>query len=470
MENVDPLIGRQLANFRIDRLLGRGGMGSVYAGWDVRLHRPVAIKVIDARYREDPTYAERFIQEARAVASWQHPNILQVHYADDQNGIYYFVMEYVRGLDLGQLLRQYAAVGELMPIEDVLRIGGAVADALDYAHRKGVIHRDVKPSNVIVSDDGRVVLADFGLAMNVGQGSQGKVFGSPQYMSPEQARNSAQVVPQSDLYSLGVMLFQMLTGALPFNDPSPASLALQHITKEPPSPRLFNPDLSPAVEAVLLKALSKFPKERYQSGRDLMDALERAFREVGATEPLPVGQVASKTSPSHSRTKPVSHTSVAERVDAFLGEQHVAGVEEPVSAPTIPQGRIGTPIVWAGLGCWLVVLITAIFLIISIILAARGQAAPQAVSISSGIVIQQETAHAILPWTSGNGGEPSDTNAARPESAPGITLPHLRSILTSTGDRFTRYYDQTRFISRTIRATIDPSSLKDLHLPRLNRF
>ena len=143
MRSSDPLIGQQLANFRVERLLGRGGMGSVYYGWDIKLERPVAIKTINIRYRDNPAYAERFIKEARSMAAWRHPNILPVHYADNQDDVYYFVMEYVRGLDLEQLLKQYASENELPPHEDVLRIGRAVGEALDYAHSKGIIHRDV---------------------------------------------------------------------------------------------------------------------------------------------------------------------------------------------------------------------------------------------------------------------------------------------------------------------------------------
>src|SRR5688572_27972709 len=137
--NDDTLLGRQLANFRLDRVIGRGGMAQVYYGWDVKLERPVAVKVIDARYRGQPTYAKRFVQEARSIATWRHENIIQVYYADDQDELYYFVMEYMDGQDLAQLLEDYALTGELIPHPDVLRIGRAVANALDYAHRKGII-------------------------------------------------------------------------------------------------------------------------------------------------------------------------------------------------------------------------------------------------------------------------------------------------------------------------------------------
>jgi serine/threonine protein kinase len=290
----DPLIGQQLANFRVERLLGQGGMATVYFGQDIKLQRPVAIKVIDKRYKGDSVYTQRFVNEARMMAKWRHENIVQIYYADDTKDASYYVMEYVDGQDLSTVMSVYAEEHTLMSIADVLRIGNAVASALDYAHRQGVIHRDVKPSNVLIAKDSRVLLSDFGMALEVRDGSMGNIFGTPHYISPEQARRSADAIPQSDLYSLGVILYEILTGSVPFNDPSPASIALQHISEPPPPPRSINPELSPAVEAVILKALEKEPQNRYQSGAKLMSALEGAFTSTGSTPkmplpPLPVG-------------------------------------------------------------------------------------------------------------------------------------------------------------------------------------
>lgn len=285
------MLGQQLANFRVERLLGQGGMATVYYGTDIRLQRPVAIKVIDKRYRDDPAYTTRFINEARMMAQWRHENLIQIYYAGEKQGNSYYVMEYVDGDDLATVLSAYSDENAQMPADDVLRIGHAVANALDYAHSRGIIHRDVKPSNVLIARDGRVLVGDFGMALEVSDGSLGNVFGTPHYISPEQAKRSADAVPQSDLYSLGIILYEALTGAVPFDDASPASVALQHITQSPPSLRSLNPEISPAVEAVILKALEKKPQNRYQSGVELMSALEGAINasQKLSLPPVPAG-------------------------------------------------------------------------------------------------------------------------------------------------------------------------------------
>ena len=273
-------------------------MAEVYYGTDVQLQRPVAVKVFDLQSRGNAAQSKRFMQEARMMAQWRHNHIVQIYYAGSATGLFYYVMEYVDGYDLASIMAVYAEKKELMPFEDVLRIGDAVASALDYAHKSGVIHRDVKPANVMIAKDGKVVLGDFGLALSVSDKSVGEVFGSPHYISPEQARRSSDAVPQSDLYSLGVILYEMLTGATPFNDPSPASLALQHITEPPPLPRSINPALSVEIENVLIKALEKNPVDRYQSGAQLMEALRDAITAKPAPTvvntpssmpPIPVG-------------------------------------------------------------------------------------------------------------------------------------------------------------------------------------
>lgn len=277
MNPEGSLIGQRLGNYLVQQPLGRGGMARVYKGLDTTLKRPVALKLIEEGLRSSGTYAQRFEREAQAVANLRHPNIVNVFYFGNQDNLYYLVMEYIDGTDLDAIIRNYADGGELMPYADVMCVLEATASALDYAHGQGVIHRDVKPGNIMLERSGRPVLTDFGLALRVSEGTIGDTFGTPHYISPEQARNSANAVPQSDLYSLGVVAYELLTGAPPFDDPSPTALAMQHLMAEVPSPRVFNPQLSPEVEDVLFKLLAKTPEERYTTGAEFCTALRRGL-------------------------------------------------------------------------------------------------------------------------------------------------------------------------------------------------
>jgi serine/threonine protein kinase len=249
-------------------------------------------------------------------------------------------MEYIDGQNLGELITHYAAKGELTPHAEVLRMGRAVASALDYAHQRGIIHRDVKPSNVMIAQDGRVVLTDFGLALDVQQGSQGEVFGSAHYIAPEQARHSADAVPQSDLYALGIILYEMLTGAVPFDDPSPTTVAVQHMTFLPPPPRDVNPALNQKTEVVLLKALSKSPRLRFQTGSDLINALEQALQSDPSTS---AGQFSS---PSLAEVPEPVRTELAEYSPLpppAVGAMPVYQQAEPWE-PTAPPASAVAPV------------------------------------------------------------------------------------------------------------------------------
>src|SRR5215813_6244321 len=205
----DSLLGRQVDEYRIDKALGQGGMARVYRALDVKLERYVALKVIAPDFRADEEYTARFTREAQSIARLTHPNIVHIYRFGQADGIYYMAMQYVEGADVGWLIEDYRASGELMPVADVVRIVQDIGSALDYAHSKNVIHRDVKPSNIMVDNQGRAILTDFGLALLSDQGTRGQIFGSPYYISPEQAISSGNVVPQSDLYALGVTLFEM---------------------------------------------------------------------------------------------------------------------------------------------------------------------------------------------------------------------------------------------------------------------
>jgi serine/threonine-protein kinase len=280
MDNNDPLIGRQFGDYRIVALLGRGGMARVYRGYDANLERYAAVKVIDAQLASgvnEEEYRQRFQREARAIARLRHPNIVGIYQFSEVDSLYYMAMVYIEGRDLAQILKDRARMGQRLPIEQVMAITRDMAAALDYAHAGGVIHRDIKPSNIMVTDDGHAVLTDFGLALNVPEGSIGTTLGTAHYIAPEQALSSAKAVPQSDFYSLAVVLYQMLVGQVPFDDPSMATLVLKHLNEPPPKPSTLNPEIAPELEAVLMRALAKDPHDRYQNGLTLMRALERAL-------------------------------------------------------------------------------------------------------------------------------------------------------------------------------------------------
>src|SRR5579859_8199908 len=273
------LLNRQLDEYRIDRQLGSGGMAKVYRAFDTKLKRYVALKVIAPERRDDPEYARRFELEAQSIARLEHPNIVHIYRFGESGGLYYMAMQYVEGQDVRWLISDYKASGNVMPIADVVRIVTDVGSALDYAHSKNVIHRDVKPANIIVDQQGRATLTDFGLALLGDVGTLGTIFGSPYYISPEQATSSAQVVPQSDLYSLGVTLFEMLTGDLPFNGATPTEIAARHVSDAPPPPSQFNQALPPSIDDVVLRSLAKDPFERFQSGAEFSAALAKAVQD-----------------------------------------------------------------------------------------------------------------------------------------------------------------------------------------------
>jgi serine/threonine protein kinase len=274
----DPFMGLQIDEFYIDKRLGNGNMARVYRGYIAETQRHVAIKVIEPDVRADPEYTKRFQKEARAIAQLEHPHIVQFYRYGEFGDVCYMAMEYIDGMDLAWLLQDYRAEHKFMRNSDILRIISQIGSALDYAHSQGIIHRDVKPSNVMLNRNGDAILTDFGLALLQAEGTRGEIFGTPYYIAPEQAINSAGAVPQSDLYSLGVALYEMLTGAVPFDMGSPMDTAIAHMSELPPSPLERNPDLNPAFVPVLERVLLKDPLDRYQSGAEFARALHKAVK------------------------------------------------------------------------------------------------------------------------------------------------------------------------------------------------
>lgn len=278
--------------YELEVLIGQGGMAHVYRARDRVLGRPVAIKVLRPEYVSDENLLARFQREARAAAALLHPNIVSVYDVGQDGDQHYIVMEYMAGPTLKEVIRRRAP----LPVEQALKVAEQVCAALEYAHRHGVIHRDIKPQNILFSEDEEVVkVADFGIAksrLDPEITAERLALGTVKYISPEQARG-VEVVPQSDLYSLGVVLYEMLTGQQPFTGDTPVSIALQHVEAEPPPPRQFNPYIPPAVEEIVLRCLAKDPRHRFLSAREMRLALER-YRLVGAEvtgaipQPLPI--------------------------------------------------------------------------------------------------------------------------------------------------------------------------------------
>jgi serine/threonine protein kinase len=288
MATSDPLIGKKLGDYTIQSLLGRGGMARVYKGHDEALDRYAAVKVTMTDFvaeADAEEYKQRFLREARAIARLRHPHIVNLYQFGNIDDWYYMAMAFLDGEDLRVILKRYAESNRRMPLQDIGKMVREVASALDYAHKQEVIHRDIKPSNIMMTPDG-AVLTDFGLALNLTEGTMGDTFGSAHYIAPEQAVSSSRAVPQSDLYSLGIILYEALTGKVPFDDPSAMSVALKHLNDMPPPPSMYNPALSPSLEAVIMKVLAKDPKQRYVSGAEMVADLDNAIAETesGAVE------------------------------------------------------------------------------------------------------------------------------------------------------------------------------------------
>src|SRR3954465_10012938 len=259
--------------YRIQRRIGSGGMADVYCAQDSQLGRQIALKVLHRRFARDREFVERFRREASAAAGLQHPNVVGVFDRGEYDGTYYIAMEFLPGRTLKELIRDEAPLDQLRAIDFAIQI----LQAASFAHRRGVIHRDFKPHNVIVGDDGRLKVTDFGIA-RAGASEMtetGSIMGTAAYLSPEQAQGQRVGAP-SDLYSIGVIVYEMLTGRVPFAGESAVSIALKHVSEEPPPLRELRPDVHPRLEQAIGRALLKDPAQRYASADEFIAALEQA--------------------------------------------------------------------------------------------------------------------------------------------------------------------------------------------------
>jgi eukaryotic-like serine/threonine-protein kinase len=299
--------------YRIVRRIGSGGMADVYCAEDSHLGRQVAIKVLHRRFAQDQEFVERFRREAKSAAGLNHPNVVGVFDRGEHEGTYYIAMEFLTGRTLKDIVTTQAP----LPQESVIDIGTQILEAAGFAHRHGVIHRDFKPHNVIVDELGHAKVTDFGIA-RAGASEMtetGSIMGTAQYLSPEQAQGHA-VTATSDIYSIGVTLYEMLAGRLPFDGDSAVAIALKHLSEPPPPISQWRPDVHPALEAVVMAALAKDPAQRWQSAEDLAAALEAARAQIEAGHnggqdtaafapiPMPVDEATAATQPAGA-TAPV---------------------------------------------------------------------------------------------------------------------------------------------------------------------
>ncbi|WP_410768182.1 Stk1 family PASTA domain-containing Ser/Thr kinase [Fontibacillus sp. BL9] len=267
------MIGHELGGrYQVIERIGGGGMALVYRAQDILLNRFVAIKVLRQQFVNDEEFIRRFRREAQSAASLSHPNIVSVYDVGQEEDIHYIVMEYIEGQNLNEIIKERAP----LQVEESIRIASQIADALDHAHQNQIIHRDIKPHNILIGRNGRVKVTDFGIARAVTSATitqTGSVVGSVHYFSPEHAKGVT-TGEKSDLYSLGIVLYQMLTGQLPFLGESPISVALKHLQEHFEEPRMVNPMIPQSVENIILKSMRKNPAERYQSAKEMLRDLE----------------------------------------------------------------------------------------------------------------------------------------------------------------------------------------------------
>jgi len=279
---MEEIIGKNLGPFEVISQIGTGGMAKVYKAYQPSMDRYVALKVLSSQYKSrNETLLKRFFQEARVVAKLEHPHILPVHEFGETDGYFYIAMRLV---ETGTLHDRFH--GQPLPLENICQIITQVGDALDYAHSEGVVHRDIKLKNILMDQRDNCLLTDFGIAKDLIDGAHitqmGKTLGTPTYMSPEQIRGD-ELDGRSDIYALGVILYQLATGQPPYDADIPNDIMLQHLQDPLPSPRNHNPDIPAALEKVIIKSLAKGRDKRYATANEMAQAVEAALVDIAIT-------------------------------------------------------------------------------------------------------------------------------------------------------------------------------------------
>lgn len=332
------IIGHLLnERYRIKKRIGGGGMANVYLAFDLILERDVAIKVLRMEFVNDPEFVERFDREAQAATSLSHPNIVSIYDVGEEDDILYIVMEYVKGLTLKEYIQEHRPLS----IEKANDIMEQLTSAIHHAHEMGLIHRDIKPQNVLIDEKGKVKVTDFGIAVALSATAltqTNSVLGSVHYLSPEQARGG-KATKMSDIYSLGIVFYELVTGQLPFSGQSPVSIALKHLQHDIPSVRKLNKDIPQSVENIIIKATAKDPFHRYQSVAEMGDSIAKSLHPENRNEPvyyLPA-QTGEETKAipviTDEMTEPFSNHESEEETMIHQGKEEV-GASEPEKSNT----------------------------------------------------------------------------------------------------------------------------------------
>jgi len=329
--SVNP--GDIIGSYRIEEVIGQGGMATVYCAHHERLDRRVAVKILHPAFLSDDNFLQRFNREARIVARLEHPNIVPIYDYDEHAGMPYLVMKFIDGPTLKRL-----AFKQGLSLHETADLLAEIAAALDYAHAQGILHRDMKPSNILIDREGRAYITDFGLARIAQAGestiSHDMMLGTPYYISPEQAQGERDLDKTTDIYSLGVILYELVTGQVPFSADTPYGIVHGHIYKQPPTPTELKADLPPALDAVLLKALAKKPAERYTSASALLVDFRAA---IGELPVQPLVQTASNpgtSTPASDSDQPPSVAAVNR-----LGAPATNGPTPPAKPVNLPPGK-----------------------------------------------------------------------------------------------------------------------------------